>query len=66
MMIANRKQLHDLIDAVDASEFNILYHLLIKFIPEDVPAADETEAIHIGREEFARGEFVRHEDINWN
>ena len=65
-MNVSRQQLHQLIDIVDSDELNIVYHLLTKFIPEDTPTSDEVEAIRIGREEFARGEYVRHEDIDWS
>jgi predicted transcriptional regulator len=65
-MNVNRKRLHDMIDVVDASEFNVIYHLLAKFIEEDAPTPDEVVAIRIGREEIARGEHTRHDDINWN
>jgi len=65
-MNVNRQQLHELIDIVDSKELNIVYHLLTKFIPEDLPTPEEIVAIKKGREEIARGEFVRHEDINWD
>lgn len=65
-MNATRQQLHEIIDIVDPNELNILYRLLVKFIPEDNPTPDEIEAIRIGREEFERGETVSHNDINWN
>ena len=65
-MITSREQLHNIIDAVDSKELNLLYHLLIKFMPEDDPMADEIEAIHRGREEIKRGETVSHDDIDWD
>jgi len=64
-MNVNRKQLHDLIDVVDDSEINVIYHLLTKFIPEDTPTTEEINAIQIGRESIARGEVTRHDDIDW-
>jgi predicted transcriptional regulator len=64
-MVANRQQLHDIIDVVDQSELNVLYHVLIKFMPETEPLPDEVEAIRKGREEILRGEVVSHEDIDW-
>lgn len=65
-MLVQREQLHELIDIVDISEYNVVYHLLSKFIREDAPAPDEAEAIRMGREAFAQGDYVRHEDIDWN
>ena len=45
---------------------SILYHLLAKFIPEDMPTLDEIEAIEAGRREIADGEYVRHDEIDWS
>ena len=65
-MNVNRQQLHDIIDVVDSRALNVLYQVLIKFIPEDEPTLDEIEAIRIGREETRRGETVNHNDIDWD
>jgi len=65
-MNASRQQLHDIIEVVDSKELNVLYRVLIKFIPEDEPTADEIEAINIGRKEIMRGETVSHNDIDWD
>ena len=65
-MIATRQQLRDIIDIVDSSELNVLYQVLIKFIPEAEPMPDEIEAIRIGREEIRRGDIVNHDEIDWN
>ena len=65
-MNVNRQQLHNIIDAVDSGALNVLYQVLIKFMPEDEPSPDEIEAIRIGREEIKRGETVNHNDIDWN
>ena len=65
-MTATRQQLRDIIDVVDQSELSILYHVLVKFIPESTPLPDEINAIQLGRDEIFRGEIVRHEDIDWS
>ena len=65
-MNATRQQLHSLIDAVDSKELDILYQVLVKFIPIDEPSIDEIEAIRLGRDEILRGETVNHADINWD
>ena len=44
----------------------MVYYLLTKFIPEDIALPDEIEAMRLGREDFVRGDFVRHEDIDWD
>ena len=65
-MIATRQQLRDIIDVVDSKELNVLYQVLIKFIPESEPLPDEVEAIRLGRDEINRGEIVNHDEIDWN
>ena len=51
MSIFLRKQLHDLIDIVDISEYETIYHLLLKFIPENDPTEDEIKVITKGKKE---------------
>lgn len=65
-MIASRKQLHDIIDAVDSEKLGNLYQVLVKFMPEDEPMPDEVEAIRKGREEILRGDVVGHDEIDWD
>ena len=65
-MDIQRKYLHDLLDIVDKSELETLYHILIKFVPYDTPAEDEIEAINIGEKAIANGEFVNINDIDWD
>lgn len=65
-MSISRERLHEMIDIVDAAEFEVIFQVLAKFITEDAATPDEIEAIRIGREEFQRGEYTRHEDIDWN
>lgn len=65
-MNVNRQQLHQLIDIVDVNELDILYHILLKFVPEVDAAPDEVEAIAIGHAEFARGEYVSFDEIDWD
>ena len=65
-MDIQRKHLHELVDIIDTSEFETLYHLLIKFIPEELPTNDEIESIKIGEQAIKNGEFINYSDIDWN
>ena len=65
-MSAKRQQLHTLVDMVEESGLDTLYNVLVRFIPEDAATPDEIETIAQARQEFERGEFVRHEDIDWD
>ena len=66
IMTATRQQLRDIIEVVDSNELNILYQVLIKFIPEVAPMPDEIEAIRLGQDEIERGETVSHDEIDWD
>ena len=65
-MNVNRRQLHDLVDVVAAEELDVVYHVLTKFIPEDMPMTDEIAAITSGREAVQRGEVFREDEIDWD
>lgn len=65
-MSASRQQLQALVNLVDESDIETLYNVFVRFIPEDVATPEEEEAIKQARLEFARGETVNHNDIDWN
>jgi hypothetical protein len=63
-MAITRKQLHEMIDALPADQFDAAAHALWALsIPEDdEPVTDaDREAIRLGREEYLRGETVPHD-----
>lgn len=62
----SKETLHGLVDMIDDKEVDLVYRLLLKFVPEVEPLPDELEALEKGKKEIASGEFVRHEDINWD
>lgn len=66
MSTATLKELHNLIDVVDPSEYEIIFRLLLKFIPEDLPLADEIEAIKELDLAIANGELLDESAIDWN
>ena len=60
-MAITREQLHEMIDALPADQFDAAAHALWALsIPEDdEPVTDEDrEAIRLGREEYRRGDTV--------
>ena len=61
-----REQLVGMIDCLAEQEQLLMLEILKRFIPDDIATLDDLEAIRIADEEFARGEFVRHEDIDWS
>ena len=65
-MSAARQHLHTLVDVVDEIDLDTLNRVLVRFIPEDDPMPDETEAIARAAEARRRGDMVTMSDINWN
>ena len=64
-MSTARQQLHALVDMVDEAGLETLYNVMVRFIPEDEAAPDEIEAIRTAHAEFARGESVSMDAIDW-
>jgi len=62
----NRQQVHHLVDIADQVGINLVYHILMKYIPEDVATADEREAIRLGKEDIRRGDFVSFDEVDWD
>lgn len=61
-----REQLVGVIDCLPETEQQLLLEIARRFLADDVATPDDLEAIRIAREEYARGETVSHEDINWD
>lgn len=60
-----REQLYHLVQLVKPSDYDLLFQLLMKFIPEVDPLPDEVEAIKIAKEQIANGEVHDGSAINW-
>ena len=65
-MLATRQQLHTLVDMLEDNGLDIMYNIMIRFIPEAEPLPDEIESHALAMEEFKRGEVVSHDEIDWN
>ncbi|MBS6679274.1 MAG: hypothetical protein KH330_16325 [Clostridiales bacterium] len=61
----SRETLKNLIELVPENEIDILYHVIVKFIPEADPEPGEIEAILDGRKDRAENGTVSHEEIDW-
>ena len=62
----SKEMLKNLIELVPEEDIEVLYKVIIKFIPEAVPESDEIEAILEGRRDRAENGTVPHEAINWD
>jgi len=47
-------------------EQSIIAELILRLLPDDVATPADLAAIAKAQAEYERGEFVRHEDIDWN
>ena len=57
----SRETLKNLIELVPESEIDILYHVIVKFIPEADPEPEEIDAILDGRKDRAENGTVSHD-----
>ncbi len=61
-----REQLVGVIDCLPEAEQSLLLEIARRFLPDDVATPDDLEAIREARAEYARGQTVSHEAINWS
>ncbi len=62
----SREALKEMIDIIDEKDINIIFQLLIRFIPEDEPLPDEVKAITRANESIAEFGTVSMDDIDWD
>lgn len=62
----SKEMLKNLIELVPEEDVEVLYKVIIKFIPEVIPEPDEIEAILEGRKDRAENGTVPHDAINWD
>ena len=58
-----------MIEFVPEGELPILLEVVRRFVPvdvDDIATADDLEAHRIAMEEYANGETVAHDEINWD
>lgn len=60
----SKETLKNLIELVPDEDIETLHRVIIKFIPEEKPEADEAEAI--ARAKADNSETVPHEAVNWD
>lgn len=62
----SKEMLENLIELVPEEDVEVLYKVIIKFIPETVPEPGEIEAILEGRMDRAKNGAISHDAINWD
>ena len=61
-----RNQLVEVIDILPETEQSLLLEIARRFVADDVATPDDLAAIEAARAEYAAGETVPHDAINWN
>lgn len=62
----SRETLKNLIELVPENDIDVLYRVIVKFIPEAEPEPDEIAAIMEGRKDREENGTIPHEAINWD
>lgn len=62
----SRETLKNLIELVPESDIDVLYKVIIKFIPEVEPEPDELAALLEGRQDRKENGTISHDDIDWD
>ena len=61
-----RNELVNMIDYLPEQEQMLLLEIVKRFVSDDVATVDDIQAIESARSEYANGETVNHNAINWN
>ncbi len=61
-----REQIDEMLDYLPETEQIIIFEIVKRFLPDDAATSDDLEAIRAARSEYAKGETVSHEAINWD
>lgn len=62
----SKDMLKNLIELVPEKDIDVLYRVIVKFIPEVEPEPDEIEAILEGRKDRKENGTIPHEAIDWD
>ncbi len=61
-----RNQLVEIIDCLQEEDQTLLLEIARRFVPDDIATPDDMSAINAARAEYANGEAVSHDAINWD
>ena len=60
------QQISEIVDCLPETEQLLVLEIVLRFLPDDAAMPDDLAAIHAARAEYARGETVTHDVIDWN
>ena len=62
----SKETLKNLIELVPESDIEVLYRVIVKFVPEVKAEPGELEALLEGREDRKKNGKVPHDAVNWD
>lgn len=62
----SKEMLHGLIEMIPEKDIEIIYRVLVKFVPESEPEPDEILAIIEGRKDREQNGTTSHNAIHWD
>ncbi len=62
----SKEMIKNLIELVPEDEIELLYRIIVKFIPEVEAEDGEVEALYEGRLDREKNGTIKHEDIDWD
>ncbi len=64
--MSTKQQLVQMIDYIPEPDLVILLEVTRRFIPDDIETEEDREAHRQAMAEYAAGETINHNDINWD
>ena len=61
-----KKQAFEIFDLLSEREQVLVFELIRTLAPDDIATPEDIAAHLTAMDEFARGEYTRHEDIDWD
>lgn len=61
-----RNQLIEMIDVLPDQEQLLLFEIVKRFVSDDIATSSDLKDIQVARTEYANGETINHNDIDWN
>lgn len=62
----SKEILHNLIDMIPDTDADVIYRVLVKFIPTDIPSDDEIQSISAANKSISTDGTVSMNEINWD
>ena len=60
------QQISEIVDCLPEAEQLLVLEIVKRFLPDDIATPDDIAAIQAARAEYAHGETVTHDAIDWN